>query len=449
MRKLRTILFALVPLALVFGAAQAQGDDWATEWSDRLGVSLIAQFDSSGPDAWDRDAHPDVFITTEGPGYRGLMSGLSTPGVAVIDADTMEPVASAQFPIEGVDAPFEPHGLGVSADGNWIYLPTGTSPGFGDVGTGRLMIINAHTLKLDKILATPTNPHHAKTFTHQDGRDLVLAYGFREGGFYVFDPAQDNRIVAGVENGQLQGRGYLGFVDPAGEYLLISVRPAAGIDAHGWVSVVDTSNWQVVRNIDTIDPDPIWVDYSADGTQAYVTGGKYSMIIRIAMEGPVSNWTVDGVANSAAIGPYGAHLNWDETQLWVVSKGEATHNMGNSMGLLNPQIMRPPPYSAWAPGPIKQVNTECLRGDHGTVHPDPNLDQLWVTCNGSFEIIVIDMFDEAVIDRIPMPNGGSTHSGSFVRYTPDGDGYAGMVLSDQNGLHGPARQAKLEILGID
>ncbi|MBW6454429.1 MAG: hypothetical protein K0A98_00955 [Trueperaceae bacterium] len=443
MKILQRVSLAVATLLLV-GAASAQSPDWATEWSDRLGVALIAEFDTSGPDAWDREAHPLVFITTEGPGYSGLLSGRTAPGVAVIDAVTMEPVASASFELEGVEAYFEPHGLGVSPDGRWIYLPTGTSPGFGDVGGGRLLIIDAHTLKLHRVLATPTNPHHAKSFTHADGRELVLAYGFREGNFYVFDPAQDNRIVGGVENGSLLGRGYLGFVDPTGQYLLISVRPAAGVDAHGWVSVVDTSNWRVLRNIDTIDPDPIWVEFSADGSQAYVTGGKYSMVIRIAMDGPVTAWTVDGVANAGAIGPYGAHLNWDETRLWTVSKGEATHNRGNSMGLLNPQIMRPPPYAAWAPGPIAQVNTDCLRGDHGTVHPNPELDQLWVTCNGSFEIVVIDMFDEEVIDRIPMPNGGSTHSGAFVAYGPDG----GRVLSDQNGLHGTAREAKLEILGL-
>ena len=447
MRILRHLLLALTALALAAGNVQAQ-TDWATEWSDRLGVSSIAEFDSSGPDAWDRAAHPLVFITTEGPGYSGLLSGHTVPGVAVIDATTMEPVASATFALPGVESYFEPHGLGVSADGNWIYLPTGTSPGFGDLGGGRLLIINANTLKLHRVLATPTNPHHAKSFTHADGRQLVLAYGFREGNFYVLDPAQDNRIVAGVENGSLQGRGYLGFVDPTGSYLLISVRPPAGISGNGWVAVVDTETWRVIRIIDTIDPDPIWVEFSADASQAYVTGGKYSMVVRIAMEGAVSNWRVDGVANSAAIGPYGAHLNWDETRLWVVSKGEATHNRGNSMGLLNPTIMRPPPFTAWAPGPIRQVNTECLRGDHGTVHPDPDLDQLWVTCNGSFEIIVIDMFDEEVIHRIPMPNGGSTHSGSFVEYTPSGGGFTGMVLSDQSGLHGTARAAKLDILGI-
>jgi hypothetical protein len=112
------------------------------------------------------------------------------------------------------------------------------------------------------------------------------------------------------------------------------------------------------------------------------------------------------------------------------------------MGIVNPRILQGLPYASWAPGPLGQLNTDCLRGDHGVVHPDPDLDQLWVTCNGSFEVIVIDMFEERVIDRLPLPNGGSTHSGAFVDYA------GGGVLSDLNGLHGPALEAKREILGL-
>ena len=72
-----------------------------------------------------------------------------------------------------------------------------------------------------------------------------------------------------------------------------------------------------------------------------------------------------------------------------------------------------------------------------------------MTCNGSFEIVVFDMFNREVVNRIAMPNGGSTHSGSFVEYTVDGMGdVEGQVLSDQNGLHGPALELKREILDM-
>ena len=296
-------LVALIALPLASAPVAAQADAWATEWSERLGVTLLEEFDTSGPDAWDRAAHPLVFVTTEGPGYSGLMSGLTAPGIAIFDAVTHEPVASARFELEGVTQYFEPHGLGVSPDGRWIYLPTGTSPGFGDLDSGRLLIIDAHTLLLHRVLATPKNAHHAKTFTHADGRELVLAYAFREGGFYVFDPAQDNRIVGGVVNDDLGGNGYLGFVDPSGRYLMITVRPKPGAEEHGWVSVVDTTTWRVLRKISVIDPDPVWIEFSADGRQAYVTGSQQSLVVRIAMEGSLLNWAVDGVANASAIGP--------------------------------------------------------------------------------------------------------------------------------------------------
>ena len=134
-----------------------------------------------------------------------------------------------------------------------------------------------------------------------------------------------------------------------------------------------------------------------------MSGGHDSLIARINMEGePRRAWTVDGMSSASAIGPYGVHLNWDDTQLWVVSKGEATHNRGISLGLVNPTIMRAPPYTSWAPGPVGEIHTGCLRGDHGTVHPNPDLDQLWVTCNGSFEIVVFDMFNQR--GRRPNPD---------------------------------------------
>jgi hypothetical protein len=377
------------------------------------------------------------------------MSGLTNPGVAIIDADTYEVVASADFELEDVESYFEPHGLGVSMDGRWIYLPTGTSPGFGAQGGGRWLIIDALTLKLNKVLSLPKNPHHAKAFTDSTGRDLVLAYSFGEGGFAVLDPSDDNRVVAAVPNGELQGRGYLGFTTPDGKYLMISTRPPRGIEATGFVNVVDTTTWRSVAKIDILDSDPVWIEISADGTTAFVTGAHESLVARINMEGPPNQWDVDGVTGSAAIGPYGARLNWDETQLWTVSKGEATHNRGVSLGLLNPQIMRAPPFFAWAPGAVGVFPTGCTRGDHATLHPDPDLEEIWLSCNGSFNIVVWDMFDRIVKENISLPNGGSTHSGSFVEYEegPMGD-FFGQVLSDQNGLHGSAMDAKREILGI-
>ena len=136
-------------------ASAKQKDAWANEWSEKVGISLEYSFDSSGPDAWDPKEHPVVFVTTEGPGYGGLLSGVSLPGLAIIDADTREVVASQTYDVLswGWSNVFEPHGLGVSPDGQWIYLPTGEGS-FTTIGesAGRFLVINARTLKLDKVI---------------------------------------------------------------------------------------------------------------------------------------------------------------------------------------------------------------------------------------------------------------------------------------------------------
>ena len=94
--------------------------------------------------------------------------------------------------------------------------------------------------------------------------------------------------------------------------------------------------------------------------------------------------------------------------------------------------------------PVDQFVTNCIRGDHGILHPDPDANELWISCNSSFEVVVFDLDQKQVTKRIPMPNGGSSHSGAFVKY----DGWSGDVLSDQNGLHGSALKKKRELLGI-
>src|SRR6266545_2891117 len=78
-------------------SALSADDGWATPLATKLGVSLEKRFDSSGPDAWDPKKHPLVFITTEGPGYGGLLSGVTLPGIAIVDADTREVVTSRHY----------------------------------------------------------------------------------------------------------------------------------------------------------------------------------------------------------------------------------------------------------------------------------------------------------------------------------------------------------------
>jgi mono/diheme cytochrome c family protein len=94
---------------------------------------------------------------------------------------------------------------------------------------------------------------------------------------------------------------------------------------------------------------------------------------------------------------------------------------------------------------MDQIYTGCVRGDHATLHPDPDANEMWISCNASFEVVVFDLDLKEVTDRIPLPNGGSTHSGAFVQY-PDGWNAPGAPVSDHNGLQGEALETKRKLV---
>ncbi len=434
---------ALKDEALTSGAPTASVDpSWDTDFSRKFGISLLASFDSDGDAAWDPAAHPLVYVASEGPGYSGLLSGnVTMPGFMMIDANTRETVAAVHYDIQQEEV-FEPHGLGVSPGGEWIYVPTGTAAAWGSpLGGGRLLIINAKTFKLDKVLSTLGNPHHIKSFVDASGRPLTLVENFSDSTFYVLDPNDDNKVVGGIGPDGLKGNGYLGFAHPSGKYLMISVRTP--FRSEGGVAVVDTESWRSVASIETHDSSPIYVAYSADGNTAYVSGGHESTVVKIDIseENPRA-WDIVGSTSAGTLGPYGLTLNWDETQLWAIGKGEGAHNRGNTMGLIDPNIMTMPPR-AWAPGSKGSFYTDCVRGDHAIVHPDPAMNEMWISCNASFETVIWDFETLSIKESVPTPNGGSTHNGAFVQYTPD---FVGEVLADQNGLQGSALELKLQLM---
>lgn len=444
------VLFLLCAVAILLVVTSvtvmAQGfqpmtpEEWATDWSRELEISLISHFDSSGPDAWDREAHPVVFITTEGPGYGGFLSTVTTPGVVIIDAETQEIVAVQHYELEGVTEYFESHGLGVSPDGNWIYIPSGDVQKRGEGFAGRTLVVNARTLKLDMVISTKSMPHHFKAWQHADGRQLVMgedfnwqapSFGVRPGsGIYVLDPNDHNRIVGGINAETLQANPYLAFAHPSGSTIWVGLPPGPIRDPdirhhlEGTWAVVDTTTWEPIKYF-VGGFDPIWTAFSANGQFAFLCDGGSDEIFKV----DVASLKVVAQARGAVHGLYGCHLGWDETQLWTIEKGEASHNRGKNIGLVDAFLMTP----------IETFNTGWIRADHGTIHPDPDKNEIWVTSNSSFEVVVFNMETKEVTARIPMPSGGSTHSGSFVWYH---DGI-GEVLVDQNGTHGIARETQM------
>ncbi len=427
-------------------ATAKQKAAWENEWTEKVGIELEYDLDSSGPDAWDSKAHPLVFITTEGPGYGGLLSGVTLPGLAIIDADTREVVASQNYDLLswGWKNVFEPHGLGVSPDGKWIYLPTGEGSFTTTTGghAGRFLVINARTLTIDKVIQLSGQAHHAKSYVSPEGEQRVMLYGWSQ-PLFVLDPGNDNRVVGSISHQEQGSEGYLYFASPNGDQIIGTGRYRSFdmrkhlTDNPIWI--IDPENWRVKKWISVPDSAPVWVNFSSDEKHAYITGARNSIVMKLDLE----EEKIVSEQRAGVDGPYGNHFGWDDRYIYTIGKGEESHNRGKMLGMVDTSTMEVPGSRA-----MDQIYTGCIRGDHGTLHPDPEANELWISCNASFEVVVFDLDLKEVTARIPLPNGGSTHSGAFVSY-PDGWQEPGENLSDMNGLHGSALELKRKIIAGD
>jgi len=446
----RSVVALLVVLCMSWTAAVAapkeatarQKEAWANEWSEKVNIELEYSFDSSGPDAWDSSEHPLIFVTTEGPGYGGLLSGVSLPGLAIIDADTREVVTSQNYDVLswGWSNVFEPHGLGTSPDGKWIYLPTGEGS-FGSSGdhAGRFLVINARTLKIDKVIKLQGQAHHAKSFVTPEGEQRVILYGWTQ-PMFVLDPADDNRVVGSVSHQEQGSEGYLYFASSNGDKIIGTGR-YRDFDMRKHLTdnpvwIVDTDTWKVKKWIQVHDSAPVWVNFTSDDKYAYITGSRNSIIMQLDIE----QQKVITEQRAGVDGPYGNHFGWDDRFIYTIGKGEESHNRGKMVGMVDADTMSVPGSRS-----MNQFYTGCIRGDHGTLHPDPEANEMWISCNASFEVVIFDLDLREVTGRVSLPNGGSTHSGAFVSY-PAGWDEPGKTLSDMNGLHGPALETKRQIV---
>ena len=411
--------------------AGAAPSGWNTEESVRGGLQLVSTHDSSGDPAWDTTAHPLVYITSEGRGYGHRPSETNQlPGVQVIDADTHEVVASVLIDLGGTPTR-QPHGLGISPDGQWVYI----GGAYDDTDGNRqnvTFVINATTLKLDKVLKQESafewgrrsqNLHHITAFTDFEGNErVVLQYGFGANGgpHFILDPNDDNRVVHAITYDDVKpmGHPYIS-ADVTGQFLFISMganwirsnhTPSANI------AKLDLSDGSVTIITGT-GSHPIGTASTSDGKTLYVADGHGSAIYKIDLE---TNEVV-GSTSSAVAGPYGVRLSWDETELYVMGKGEGTHNTGGGVGVIDLRTFRA----------TRSFNQPIVTGgaviDHGILHPDPEKNELWISSAGTWETIIVDLDTYEVIDRVPSPNGGDTHSGGFVRYNPD---FTGQLLAD-------------------
>jgi len=252
-------------------------------------------------------------------------------------------------------------------------------------------------------------------------------------GFYVMDPADNNKVIAGMTPGDLRGTPYAGFTAPDGRYLYYSMPGPEFRLAHelrGWMAKIDMQTWKVVQNI-PMGAYPIWTVFSRDGRFAWTTQAGDAKVLKLQRGDAPGE--LDRIAGEAATGPgpYGLAISVDERELWVADKGE---------GVAPARRKTTVTVIDTATNQVKHaIDTRCVTNDHVIASPDGA--EMWATCNASHEIVVLDAKTYQVKARIPMPNQGDSHGGTFVYYTKGPSGIVAEVVADQNGLHGSARDA--------
>jgi len=406
----------------------AQPTGWDTPESIRGRLRLLATYDSSGPDAWSAAEHPLVYFTSEGVETRPMKSG-----VQVIDAYEKKVIKSALFDL-GEEVTENPHSVGLSPDGRWIYL--GQMHRVAATGQVRtvLMIVNARTLKLDKVLEGTARVdwfHHITGFTDWQGRQRVLvAFGRTPGGapHYLLDPNDNNRVVRAItieDIGYKIGHPYP-TVDPTGRFVYVSVfAPPWRTQLHNTAGIAKLNlETGAVTIIPFIGDNPIGMAHTSDGRFTFVNDSHGSYVYKI------DNTTnsIVGSTSAGVTGPYGLVLNWDETLIYPIGKGEGGHNVGSVVGVINAATLTTPRQLV-RQLPIN-LGGSASSIDHGILHPDPKVNELWISNMNGWETIVLDLNTHKVKAYIPTPNGGDTHNGSFVRYSPD---WKGELLADMGG----------------
>jgi DNA-binding beta-propeller fold protein YncE len=432
-------MWALCILLCAVTIPHAQQDNWTTDAARKIRLRLVESRNASGPPAYPVEPGDLLFFTNVGTAY-----GASNPNnsVVVINAKTKKPIGISNLEPAWSER-WTSHGIGVSPDGKYVYLP-GMAP-TSATNPGSLLILDGRSLKIHQIITSPAQrPHHVKNFEDWMGRKRVLVEDFNwlgsgamaapDGtGFYVLDHTDDNKVVAGMTPGDLRGTPYAGFTAPDGRYLYYALPgPEFRLapELKGWLAKIDMQTWKVVQNI-PMGAYPIWTVFSRDGKYAWTTQAGDAKVLKLERgNAPGQADKVVGEARTGP-GPYGLAISIDEKELWVADKGEGT---------LPSQRQTTVTVIDTGTNQVKRtIDTQCVTNDHVILSPDGT--EVWATCNGSHEVVVLDTKTYAIKTRIPMPNQGDSHGGTFVSYTKSPSGIVAETVADQNGLHGSARDA--------
>lgn len=357
--------------------------------------------------------------------------------VVVGDAITKEVIASYELPVELRGSV---HTTVMSPDGKYVYIIGARPFSRGDTQPSlttpqSLLKVDALTLQPVAQLMTGSRLHHAQIF--QDRYLLLDSFSRDKDGLDImlFDPATD-QIVGGVRSEELGGLPYTAWTDDEFIYVLMEPKgygpPGADRTFSGyvagsrltqgrltalrpfWIAKLDPDNWEVVKEYPYPGYRGDWITFDSSREYMYVPAGASSNVSKINIETGEIVWTVP-----TGIGPYGANLNADETELWVADKGETTGMFGRTISVIDAGT-----------GRQKQTLFSGYQVDH--VLLAPNGREFWATSNGEGRIYVFGSDSHEQTHVIDMPQFGDPHGLVWVSYDENGES---KVVRDQGGFH--------------
>ena len=364
--------------------------------------------------------------------------------IVVGDAETMEIIASYMLP-QSLRAVV--HTSAMSPDGRYVYI-IGARPG-GDFDRNQNLSTSATLLKVDALTLQPIKQikiggrlHHGQVFRNYVMLDM---FGRDPDGLAIMllDPETDE-VVSGVRDVDMGGYVYTAWTDKDYEYIYALMEPAGyapgrstgmfgAIDMYQgklmamrpfWVAKIDPDTWTVLKEYPLPGYRPNWIVIDTAKEYMYVVN-TLSNASKIDIETGEIVWT-----NGTGIGPYGASLNMDETELWVADKGEAAHHLGRTITIMDT-----------ASGHATETLYGAYKVDH--VLLSPNGKEMWATSNGEGRIYVYDAESKDLIKIIDMPENGDAHGLIWVHYDENGEP---RVVRDQGNFHGGINPADGNVL---
>jgi len=402
------------------GAPAAGPNLLAKDWGSRLGV-IVSDLKPATGQALINPKAGDLFFFSNASTAWGATN--TKNAVWVIDAKTKQTVAEVS-PVDGTGN--ASHGIAVSGDAKYVYLPELGNANHIDVLDGR-------TFEVVQTITSLGRPHHQKLFHDAaTGKDLIIGedfnWNFTGSGFYVLDPSQKNAVVGGLSNGDFEGNPYVSAGTPDGKFVIVTVpAPMSSFrdKMDGWVGKVDAKTWKVVGLVPMIDP--LYPAISPDSKFAYVTSGAEARVHKIDLA------TMQDVGEvQTGPGPWGASVSYDGTKLYTADKGEGPgyNQEGRTSTVIDLATMG-----------VSNVIPIGITTDHALISPDGS--EIWYTSNSEHAIYVADAKTEKIKTVIHDPADGDIHGGVWVQYKDDGKGgVIGEVLADYAGLHGSALVAQ-------